>query len=212
MSEALYGIFGGTFDPIHKGHLYTVASAHLQCSLTRTLFIPSATPPHKQVTSATAEQRLDMVALAIAPFPQFVLDDRELRRPAPSHTIDTIESLKADNAARKYCFIIGIDAMLKLESWYRWKDLLESVHFIVMNRPGWDTPASLAPWWKDRYTSSAEALNDSAAGKIISVNVEPTAISSSDIRYGIANKCAVVTMLPDPVWRYIREHKIYTQN
>lgn len=212
MSKPLYGIFGGTFDPIHHGHLQTVASVHSKCALTTTLFIPSASPPHKGATTATAQQRMEMVLLAIADFPEFKLDRRELDRDAPSYTIDTVESLKAEYADQTFCFIIGMDAMLALDSWHRWDELLDTVHFIVMNRPGWEAPKNLPEWWQQRLITETGELVRSTTGKILAVEIEPANISSTEIRYGIANEYDVATMLPEAVWRYIYDHNIYHHN
>ena len=127
----LVGVFGGTFDPIHRGHLDTVSAVREACSLDRVLFVPASTPPHRDLPGATAQQRLEMVALAIADYPSFVLDDREFQRTEPSYTFDTLQALASDLQEAVCCFIMGVDAFLEFESWHRWREVLELANFIV---------------------------------------------------------------------------------
>lgn len=209
MTESLLGIFGGTFDPIHNGHINTVASVRQQCHLSSVCFIPSATPPHRDIPGASPEQRKEMVQLAIQDYPQFTIDDRELHREAPSYTFDTIESLSAENPDQCFGFILGVDAMLGLENWYRWQDLLDRVHFIVMARPGWQVPDELPQWWETRRVASCDELGAYKAGRILEIEVTPYAISATEIRYGIAHNVDVSPMVPAPVWDYICRHNLY---
>ena len=209
MNNKLYGIFGGTFDPIHNGHLETVATVFNHCKLERIRFIPAASPPHRDQPNASPQQRLEMVALAVANQPQYDVDDREHKRDSPSYSFDTIKSIQSEDPAKCYCLILGLDAMLGLESWHRWRDLLDSVHFLVMKRPGWKTPCPLPVWWKQRYTDSIENLKRDSSGRIYEVDIDPNFLSATEIRYGLAQGVNVSTMIPEPVWNYIESNKLY---
>ena len=209
MSEPLYGIFGGTFDPIHNGHLETVQHIVDECAMEQVVFVPAASPPHRSQPHASARQRLDMVALAITGFPRFAVDDRELQRNLPSYTYDTVKSLQADFPHRRYCFIIGIDALAGLENWYCWQDLLEMIHFVVMGRPGWHAPDPLPGWWRSARTTERKVLETSRAGKILEVAIPPNLASATEIRYGISQGFDVGAMMPAPVWQYICQHNLY---
>ena len=209
MTKSLYGIFGGTFDPIHNGHLQTVASVQKQCGLKKVPFIPSASPPHRKSPGATAEQRLRMVELAIAGFPDFDLDDQELHRQPPSYTYDTIESLQTDHPNENYCFIIGVDALLELENWHNWAELLNRINFIVMARPGWYKPNPLPLWWQQGLVDSIDAFQNEPRGKIFEIEIEPNPLSATEIRYGIQNDIDVSAMIADRVWQYIDENSLY---
>ncbi len=213
MTESLYGIFGGTFDPIHKGHLNTVASVRAQCNLEKVYFIPASVPPHRDIPRASAQQRLEMVTLAISGYPGFEVDDRELRRDSPSYTFDTVKSLQADNPDRNYCFIVGVDAFAGLEKWYRWLDLLDQVHFIIMQRPGWQAPSPLPTWWSERQKRCCDELRGNTianlGGGIVEIEVEPNPVSATEIRYGVANNVDVSPMVTDSVRDYICSNNLY---
>ncbi len=209
MANTLYGLFGGTFDPVHNGHLATVTRVADQCALERVYFIPAAVPPHRHQPCASAQQRLEMVLLALANHTRFEVDGCELTRPPPSYTCDTVKSLQARDACRRYCLILGVDAFLGLDGWYRWQELLDSIHFIVMCRPGWEIPASLPDWWQQRHAESIEYLQQCAGGKIYQIEVEPNPLSATKIRYGIAQGANVSTMMPHSVWNYICANKLY---
>ena len=209
MIDSLYGIFGGTFDPVHNGHLQTVLEVVQKCGLERVLFVPSAIPPHKNTPHASASERLEMVRLAISSYRNFELDDRELQRDAPSYTLETIKSLNQDYPDRKFCFILGIDAMLGLENWYQWQELLSCMHFIVMQRPGWARAEDLPEWWHKRLATSLSDLKNSQGGKIFETHVKPVAVSATEIRFSIAQDIDVSGMMPEPVWEYIQKNNLY---
>lgn len=209
MANPLYGIFGGTFDPVHHGHLETITRVSDKCALERVYFIPAAVPPHRNQPDASAQQRLEMVSLAIADYPRFDVDDRELKRATPSYTYDTVKSLRAQDSSRRYCLILGIDSLSGLDSWYRWRELLDLVHFIVVRRPGWEIPQPLPDWWQQSRVEFIDELKQFEAGKICLVEVEPNPVSATEIRYGIAQGIDVSTMMPHSVWDYICTNKLY---
>lgn len=209
MTNPLYGIFGGTFDPLHNGHLAIMTAVFDKCALEQVRLVPAAAPPHRDPPNASAQQRLEMVSLAIANYPQFDVDDRELKRETPSYTYDTVKSLQNENAARRYCLILGVDALSGLAGWHRWQELLASIHFIVVQRPGWALPQPLPDWWQQARAEVIDELTQFEAGKICLVDVEPNSVSATKIRDGIAQGVDVSTMVPHSVWDYICTNKLY---
>ncbi len=209
MPGLIYGIFGGTFDPIHNGHLKAIAAVSQQCRFECVHIIPSASPPHRNPPYASARQRLEMVALAIAGSDGYTLDDRELKRASPSWTCDTVRSLQADYPGRKFCFVAGVDVLSGLADWYRFDDLINRVHFVVMQRPGWISPEPLPDWWQARRTTRLDDLKENRAGKFYEVEIEPVAVSATEIRSAISRGIDPGNMLPPAVWDYICTHDLY---
>ncbi|NKB77419.1 MAG: nicotinate-nucleotide adenylyltransferase [Gammaproteobacteria bacterium] len=205
----LVGIYGGTFDPIHFGHINTVASVASQTGLKSVFFIPSAIPPHRPQPQANAQHRLEMTCIAIDGHPQFNIDDRELRRQNPSYMVDTVFSLKSENPENRYCLILGMDALLGLEQWHRWQSLLDQLHFIVMQRPGWSEPSTLPEWWRNRQAETFRQLQLSKAGRIYPIKIDPIDISATDIRNRLKKGKDVSQLIPDGVHRYICENQLY---
>ena len=134
------GIFGGTFDPIHLGHLRTGFELLQSLQLSELRWIPVGNPGHREPPLAAAALRLEMVRAAVAGQPGFVLDEREVRRSGASYTVDTLEELHAEHPARPLCLVLGMDAFLGLTAWRRWTDILELAHLVVAHRPGWQRP------------------------------------------------------------------------
>ena len=207
-----WGIFGGTFDPIHRGHLITVSEVALRANLDKVLLVPAARPPHRGSPGASAEHRLNMAVLAIADQPGFEVDDRELKRDVPSYTYDTVQSLKHDNPDNCLYLIVGLDAFLGIESWHRWQELLQSIHFIVMRRPGWDVPRDVPRWWRAGQIDNLDETDKCQGGKFIIMDIEPVPVSATEIRYGIANGIDVSELVPIPVWEYIRSNNLYLES
>lgn len=135
-TRTLHALFGGTFDPIHYGHLKPVEALAQQVGLQHIILLPNNVPPHRPQPEANAQQRLKMVELAVAANPLFSVDSRELLRDAPSFTIETLESLRKERGAeRPLAFIIGQDSLLSLHKWHRWESLLDVCHLLVCARP-----------------------------------------------------------------------------
>ncbi len=209
----MIGILGGTFDPIHYGHLRPAQDAQRALKFEQLRFIPAADPPHREAPVATAAQRLHMVELAVADFPEFVCDDREIRRGEPSYTVPTLESLREELGERPLCLLIGMDAFCCLETWYQWQRLLELAHLIVMPRPGWlppPTDESLPAWARGRVCRDPDELKQiNNAGRLWFQEVTLQDISGTRIRSAIAKGESVQGLLPDAVWEYIRHEGIY---
>ena len=209
MDAVLTGVLGGTFDPIHLGHLHIARQVLEQLPLASVRFIPSAVPPLRKSPLATPAQRLDMVSLATRSEPRFRVDDRELRRQGPSYTYDTVLSLRRSEPAHGHCLIVGVDTILTLDRWYRWYTLLDLVHFIVVKRPGWALPDPLPDWWQPRAVDSVCALTATTAGKIHVIDITPVDTSATRIRTALRHGKHMGRDLPDKVWTYIRENRLY---
>ena len=132
----MIGIFGGTFDPIHYGHLRPAQEAMQKLALAELRFVPAAQPPHRPPPLASAAQRLAMIELAIRDLPGFRADDRELQRGGLSYTVLTLESLRAELGNTPLCLLVGADQFRNFETWHRWQEIPDLVHLVVLNRPG----------------------------------------------------------------------------
>lgn len=207
----MIGILGGTFDPIHYGHLRPAQEVLRALDLAEVRLIPAANPPHRRAPVASAEQRLRMVELAAAEFPGMHADDREIRRGGPSYTVLTLGSLREEFGARPLCLLLGVDAFEGIETWYQWQRLPELVHFVVMTRPGWMIPAAsaLPDWARERVTGTANELVRNKSGKIYFQAVTPQDISATRIREAIARGEPVDGLLPPVVLDYLRTNRIY---
>lgn len=205
------GIFGGTFDPIHFGHLRTAFELLQALRLSEMRFLPAGNPPHREVTVASAEQRLAMVQAAAQGQPGFVVDDREIQRAGLSYSVDTMRTLRADFPDRSLCLIVGMDAFLGLPKWHQWRELLELAHLVVAHRPGWRAP-SMGPLGEllvDRGTGRIGDLHESRAGCIYIHAVTQLEISSTELRKMIAAGHDPRYLMPDAVRTIIEETGCY---
>ncbi len=207
------GIFGGTFDPIHYGHLRTAYELLEILRLPEIRFMPAGSPPHRSGTFAGNEQRLDMVRAAVAGQPGFTVDDREIRKAGLSYTIETLTELRAEFPDRSLCLIIGMDAFLGLPKWHRWRDLLTLGHLVVAHRPGWNAP-TLGPLGEllvDHGTGTVRDLHDHLAGRIYIHAVTQLEISSTDVRALISAGRDPRYLMPEGVRRIILESGCYAR-
>ena len=182
------GIFGGTFDPIHYGHLRTAFEMLQALRFEEIRFFPSGDPPHRGRTYADAKARAEMVRVAIRQQAGFSIDDRELSRAGPSFTIDTLTELRAELPGRSLGLIVGMDAFLGLTSWHRWHEMLGLAHIIVAHRPGWRAPdiGPLGEMLSEFGTHRVEDLHRRTHGRIHIHAVTQLEISSTEIR-GLVN-------------------------
>lgn len=208
------GIFGGTFDPIHYGHLRPALELYEQLNLQRMLMLPCAVPAHRPQPQVSMEQRLEMLKLAVAHEPRFEIDIREMKRGGTSYMIDTLHSLRRDVGRKPLCLCLGLDAFLGLPGWHQWQDLLDLTHIVVAHRPGWTLDMeSIAP---ELQRLMAVHLHDSdvsqcdrQAGAIVLQPVTQLAISATDIRERISSGRSARFLMPEPVWNYIQKEKLY---
>lgn len=207
----MIGIFGGTFDPVHLAHLRCALELQQTLGLTELRFVPSRQPPHRAAPLADPAQRLAMLRLGIAGQPGFVIDERELRRPGPSYTVDTLESLRGELPDRPLCLITGLDAFVQLHTWHRWERLIELAHIAVMTRPGLrSTPVGeVADLLERCRTDDPRALHAAPAGRIILCPVTRLKISATRIRALVAQGQSPRYLVPDSVLAYMREAGLY---
>lgn len=203
MSQERIGLFGGTFDPPHLGHLILASEARSQLDLTRLLWTVTPDPPHKQDQPITPlEHRLAMVKLAIEDDPFFELSEVELGRPGPQYTVDTLKLVAQQNPSAEIVPIIGGDSLQELPTWHQPKEILYTAHWVgVMRRPGEET--------------NLEALEHELPGirsKVHYVNAPLLEIASREIRNRVATGKPFRYYLPGPVYEYINEHHLYLES
>jgi len=205
------GIFGGTFDPIHFGHLRTAFELLQSLRLSEVRFMPAGNPPHRETTVASSELRLAMVQAATQGQPGFVVDDREIRREGLSYSVDTMRTLRADFPDRSLCLIVGMDAFLGLPKWHQWRELLELVHVAVAHRPGWRAPSSgpLGELLVDRGTGRIDDLHESLSGSIFIHAGTQLEISSTEFRKLVAAGRDPRYLMPDAVREIIQQTGCY---
>jgi nicotinate-nucleotide adenylyltransferase len=218
VNQAPIGILGGTFDPVHNGHLRLAQEALEQCNLAAIHFIPSGTPPHRDAPRTSAIQRLNMIRLALQGNAAFVLDEREIYRIDPCYTVETLTALRAEHGLQQpLCLLMGGDAFLLLHSWHEWKSLFELSHIVVMQRVGHPlgntingANEALRDEYRARLAPSSRILCDSPAGAILVADMPALEISATDIRKRCAEKKNIHYLLPDVVADYIQLHHLYT--
>jgi len=211
------GILGGTFDPIHYGHLRLAEEMRELAGLQHVRFIPAGNPPHRDTPQVTARDRSAMVQLAIADQPAFVLDEREVKRTAKSFTVHTVHELRAElGDAQPLCLLMGGDAFLQLHTWHEWERLLDLTHIVVGYRPGYtlderlhSAPERLREHYQQRLCDVAY-LSQHAAGGIAELAIPKLEISATLIRERVAEKRTIRYLLPPTVANYIYQHHLYT--
>lgn len=207
----MIAIIGGTFDPIHAGHLRPALDIAEKLSLEEVRFVPSATPPHRWQPEASAEHRMNMVRLAIAGVKPFIVDDREYHREGASYTIDTVQSIRSEiGADTPFSMILGLDAFNSLTHWKDWKDIVETCHIIIAARLGYDIDKTLDDDLVNRVTKNMNDLHEHAAGKVYYCNVTQLDISATLIREKIKENKACDYLTPAKVCDYIEAHKLYS--
>ncbi len=212
------GIFGGTFDPIHYGHLRLAQELATGLRLRQIRFIPAGHPPHRSEPCVSSLHRLEMARLAIAGNPSFALDDREISRPGPCYTVDTLTELRRElGPDQPLCLLMGADAFLGLTTWHRWQELFDLAHVAVAHRPGFPQvtwadgmPDVLRRELRQRLRENGHLLHRSAAGSIFAHTITPLDISATHIRNGLAAGHSPRYLLPDAVLDYIQSKGLYT--
>ena len=212
------GVFGGTFDPIHYGHLRLAQEAGDRLKLAQVRFVPAGTPPHRNAPGAAAAHRLAMVKLAVAGNPLFAVDERELTRAGPAYTVDTLTDLRAEvGAARPLVLLTGADAFLDLGTWSRWQRLFGLAHIVVAYRPGfpvdtWQSrmPVPLAREYETRLTRQPLSVHFAPAGGICVLPIAELDIAATGIREAVRAGLSPRYLLPDSVLDYIGSEHLYT--
>ncbi len=206
------GILGGTFDPIHLGHITPTLHLAKTLQLDTVYLMPANIPPHKPQPQASSVQRVEMAKLICKEQPIFVLDDRELHRTRKSYSIDSIKELKAENPDTTLCFFIGTDSLLTLSSWYLIDEILALCHFVVSTRPGYVTPPlekMNKGFYSGRITKNIEDIRRFEHGKILLIDTPQVDISSTEIRQRLKHNESCQQVLSGDVAQYIKKQGLY---
>jgi nicotinate-nucleotide adenylyltransferase len=219
IGSRLTGIFGGTFDPIHYGHLRMAEEIAEMTRLGEMHIVPAAAPRLRCPPVATVQHRVAMVGLAIQGNPRFVLDEREVRRGGASYSIDSLRELKQElGESVILCFVIGADAFMRLPEWHSWRELFGLCHFIIATRPGHALmtdldalPPALKEECAPRWVSGADELGHGSGGLIFIAPTTLLDISSTCIREHIATGKSIRYLLPDATLNYIATNRLYSK-
>lgn len=219
-AHAPLGVFGGTFDPVHCGHLRLAEEALEALNLGAVRWIPAGRPAKRASPRVGAAERLSMVRLAIADQPRFELDAAEVEAEQPSYTVPTLERLRRPEVIgtqRPIVLLVGADAFAGLAGWHRWTELFELAHIAVAHRPGYpidadSLPPELAEVFRARFRADADALTEAPAGNIVSFAMTQLDISATRIRERLSKGQSVRYLLPDALIAHIHRHHFYTEN
>ena len=195
----MIGILGGTFDPVHFGHLRPALEVMHAIGLQQVRFVPNRIPPHRETPWLNVENRMELLKTAIDDQPGFELDQRELQREGHSYMVDTLESLRVDFPSHPICLILGMDAFLGFKQWHQWKRIPELCHLVVTTRPGFELSSALIHELPATLANTASELSEVAAGRILLQSVTQLDISASQIRAMLAKGQNVRYLLPDEV-------------
>lgn len=218
-SGAPLGLYGGTFDPVHLGHLRLAEEAVDALGLAGVRWIPAGQPLLREAPSVAARQRLEMVRLATADNPRFSVDPAEVEADRPSYTVPTLERLRRPDVLggeRPLVLLLGADAFAGVAAWHRWETLFELAHVAVAHRPGYCLEASalsapLARTLKQRLSLDPAVLAASPAGRIVTFAMTPLDISATRIRAALSKGESVRYLLPDALIGYLQNHRLYTE-
>ena len=206
----LIGIFGGTFDPVHYGHSLTIAELLNTIPFEKILVIPNALPPHRENSQASFSHRYKMTSLAFRDIKKTVVDNRENLRTGPSHAIETVKLIIAEERKAKVILIVGSDSFDGIHSWYKWRELINLVDFLILKRP--DMPLSKNKNVQDLISHtkfSEDLLEDRKAKSIFEIEMTPLRISSSLIRENIAKGKSIDDLINPLVKDYLKKHGLY---
>ncbi len=209
------GILGGTFNPVHYGHLRMAQELAESLNLDTVRFIPAANPPHKDAPAISAEQRAAMVQLAIANNSRFVFDDRELHRAGASYTLDTLHSLRDELGKDvSITLFMGSDAFTKFDTWHRWQEIIELCHIALVQRPQLrgnehKLSQSLETFLHHHYSENSDDLRHAPCGFVTMRQITALDISSTAIRHALQHGNSVRYLMPDSVIDYIQTHQLY---
>jgi nicotinate-nucleotide adenylyltransferase len=205
------GLFGGTFDPIHYGHLRTALEIARMVSLNEVRFLTWPTHALRSTPALEASLRLDMVRAAVSCHPIFKADERALSKELPVYTYDVLSEIRHEHPLLSLCLLSGMDSFVRIEKWHRWQEILDLVHIVVAHRPGSDLPKSGAVYdlLQERSVETPAALRTSKAGHIFVAPVTPLEISATALRHSIKAGVDPRFLVPEPVRQIILERACY---
>ncbi len=212
VTEHAYVFMGGTFDPIHHGHLRTALELQQWLQVPEVALVPSKTPVHRQAPGRSSEQRLQMVELAVADEPALCVDPREVLSTQPSYSLLTLQAMRAEfGPKRPICMIMGMDAFQTLPSWHEWQQFIELCHLIVVKRPGYQLPATgeIGDFTRKYKVEDRSAVLRQPAGAVLFHELTPLGISATQIRETIARGDSPRYLFPEAVWQYIKDNRLY---
>ncbi len=204
----MIGIYGGTFDPVHNGHLRSATELLNAFDLSEIRLIPCGQPPHRDTPMTSGVHRAKMLELAVQDRSQWVVDHREIERPGYSYMVDTLKSLKTDFPHETLLLAIGADAFCHFTRWHQWQQIFSYAHVLVMTRPGYTFP-ELEPFLLSKKTEVWHSLKEQEAGSLLFYTVTILDISASHIRQLIQQGQRADFLLPDAVLEYIHFHRLY---
>ena len=201
----LIGIVGGTFDPIHYGHLRPVHHLTQELGFSKVHYVLSARPPHRDLPIASIADRFEMLRLALSAYPEFLADDQEIGRLGPSFTLWTIRQLRQRYSDASLCLIMGLDAYLGIHLWYRWQDIVAQVNIVVLSRQGWESDAH-------SHSGAVADLWHKGSGVVVFAQSLELPITATDVRTKLGKGDDVSDEVPSGVLEYIRKNQIYGAN
>ena len=212
----MVGLLGGTFDPIHMGHLDVAEAARVAIGLDHILLVPANVPPHRAAPKASSAHRFAMAALGVQDRPDLRVSDLEMLSNEPSFTSTTLDRLRAAGGdPGTICFVIGADAFREIRTWKAFPEILDRCHFVVVSRPGSPAPAlrAVLPELSGRMIDAAGMLRFDTGGepRILLVDAPTAPVSSTDVRRRVAASESIAGLVPDPVARHIRKHGLYLE-
>jgi len=206
----IIGIFGGTFDPVHNGHTETISHLMTLIPFKKVIVVPDVRPPHRQEAIGSFEDRLAMTRLAFKNHKKVSVEELGASRSGPSYAISTVKEILKKEGNIKIVVIVGSDAFAEIDSWYRWKELLRLVNFVVMKRPGHITPKNKKSFKLiNQKNEIDELVQKRGAGKVVEVKVKPLRISSSGIRENLGNGIDINLLVGPKVREYLISNKLY---
>ena len=210
-SDNMIGVFGGTFDPVHIGHLRTAQEVLEQLNIPDFRFLPAGDPPHRGNGVTGARHRLAMLQLAVEGQPRFSIDQREFHRAGPSYMVDTLRDLRAAAPGSPLLLIIGQDSANSLDRWHRWRELFQLAHIVIMQRPDHPNKYSgeLGREITERSVNTVQYLSGKSHGAVFGLQVIQLPVSSSGIRRMIRSGRSPRYLVPEKVLAYIRSEKLY---
>ncbi|MEC4728721.1 nicotinate-nucleotide adenylyltransferase [Shewanella sp. D64] len=204
------GILGGTFDPIHFGHIRPAIEVKQLLNLDKIWLMPNHIPPHKTTPSVNTQHRVEMAQLVCDQYAEFELCDIEVNRQTPSYLVTTLEQITLNNPDDEFYFIMGMDSLITLTNWYKWQSLFTLCHLVVCQRQGWNLAPDNAIFneYQTRL-ASPQAITAQKSGLIIPIKVTPQAYSSTEIRQQLSQGSTPTDALPNIISEYIKDKNLY---
>lgn len=211
MKKQAIGFLGGSFDPIHNGHLLAAIEVAQSLQLKQLFLMPNHIAPHKAGSYCSARQRCEMIKLAVKDHQLLQIDERELSRNSTSYTIDTLKEIQAQNLNTPICFMMGLDSLINFDSWYQWQDILNYCHLVVCARPGYENTFNdtIQTLLNKHQTNNIDDLHQQLCGRIYFQASKQFDISSTQIRFNVKHHKSIKNLLPHSVCDYIKQFQLY---